>query len=382
MEPKTLQETKIPEYSLNTVYLYFSQYCNLKCRHCWIDPKFSTEKTAKADEADVKTIISALEECRKLGMSSLKVTGGEPFLREDIFELLTYCKNNKISVNFESNGTLITSREAMALKEANVDGVSVSLDGPNTYVHTLLRKIDGSFEKAVEGIKALKNQDINVQVIISLWRKNKDYIKPTIDLARSLGVDSVKINVISCVARADKLSQDKEVLSVKEVIDFDRELKAELEKEPPFSVFFDIPPAFKPVENGKIGDMNCCGIMGILGILGDGRISICGIGNIKDSLVLGRIGQDSIEDIWNNHPVLLEIRENVPKNLQGVCGKCILRFYCLGKCRAEAYYNRGSLLAALSFCQKAYDEGLFPASRLQDEIGLKGYEKEVAISPA
>ena len=48
----------------------------------------------------------------------------------------------------------------------------------------------------------------------------------------------------------------------------------------------------------------------------------------------------------------------------GICGRCMLRSYCLGKCRAQAYYDSGSLLAPLSFCQVAYEEGLFPQSRL------------------
>lgn len=352
------------KFKLDCVYLYFSQYCNLKCRHCWIDPQFSTEKIKGDEEVDVQTVISALEECRQLGMASVKITGGEPFLRKDIFKLLDYLKNNKIEIMLETNATLIKEEEAKALKEANVSQIAVSLDGPDEQTHQLLRGIKGSFTQAIDGIKFLKEQSLNVQVIISLWRKNKDYIKATIDLSRHLGVNSFKLNIIQNISRADKMAEDNEILSVKEVIDFYKELKEELEKEPPFKVIFDIPPAFHPLVDSQLKDLCTCGIMNILGILGDGKISICGIGRRAETLVLGQVGQNKIKDIWNEHPTLKEIRGKVPGNLEGVCAKCILKYYCLGKCRAEAYYSQGSLLAPLSFCQEAYEQGLFPVSRL------------------
>ena len=58
-----------PKYELRTVYFY-SKYCNLKCRHCWINPPYSDTVSVKDDEASLEEIILALEECRRLGMNS------------------------------------------------------------------------------------------------------------------------------------------------------------------------------------------------------------------------------------------------------------------------------------------------------------------------
>jgi SynChlorMet cassette radical SAM/SPASM protein ScmF len=367
LEPKSA----IPQsngYSLATVYLYF-QYCNLKCRHCWINPPYSEEITVKENEIGLKELISALEECRALGMRSIKLTGGEPFTRSDIFEFLDYLKLNKINITMETNGTLIGEKEAEALKQAGASHVAVSLDGPTAQIHESLRGVVGSFEKALNGIKHLKNQGLNIQVIISLWRQNKEHIKSTIVLANALGVNSVKINPINNISRADKMMQDKETLGVKEIIGFSHSLKEELKREPAMNVIFDIPPAFSPIVNMRLENLSTCGILGILGILGDGRISICGIGSTTETLCLGRAGKDKIKEIWENHPVLKEIREGVPEKMQGICASCIFKNYCLGKCRAEAYYTSGSLLAPLSFCQVAYEEGLFPASRIMEPPG-------------
>jgi len=166
-------------------------------------------------------------------------------------------------------------------------------------------------------------------------------------MVKALGVNSVKINPVCHIERADRMRDSGEILSVKETIDFYYRLSGELEKDGIGGVTFDIPPAFQRVKNMRFNRINTCGIFNILGILGDGKLSICGIGSSLETLVLGRIGKDRIEDIWRSHAVLREIREGVPAKLEGVCGQCMMKRYCLGKCRAEAYYSKGSLLAPL-----------------------------------
>ena len=351
------------KYQLRTVYIYF-KYCNLKCRHCWINPPYAPTPDVREDEASLDEIISALEECRSLGMKSIKITGGEPFTRKDMPEFLDYLKKSGIRSNMETNGVLIREKEARALKDAGVWQVGVSLDGPTAEIHESLRGVDGSFNDALLGIKALSGEGLNIQIVASLWRGNKEHIKSTIILARAIGASSVKINPIHSICRADAMKENDETLSVGETIEFYNRLTEGMKKEPSIRVIFDIPPAFRPIDEVRSGRICTCGIFSILGILGDGRISICGIGSNVDTMVLGRIGKDSIKEIWDSHPALKEIREGVPKKLGGICGRCMLKHYCLGKCRAEAYYTNGSLLAPLSFCQDAYEEGLFPKSRM------------------
>ncbi len=351
------------KFALRTVYLYF-KYCNLKCRHCWINPPYADSRGLREDEAPLDDIISCLEECRELGMRSVKLTGGEPFTRNDIFGLLEYVREKSIRLSMETNAVFIREKEAKALRQAQATLIAVSLDGPNAGIHEALRGVKGSFDDALKGIAALKKEGLSIQVITSLWRGNKDNIKSTIKLSRSLGASSVKINLIQGMCRADLMQERQETLTVKETIDFYNELNEEMNVLSPIRVIFDIPPAFKQVKNMRIESISTCSIFNILGILGDGAISICGIGSNVDRLVLGRIGKDRIKDIWSDHPVLREIRENIPARMSGICGRCMLRYYCLGKCRAEAYYSKGSVSAPLSFCQAAYEEGLFPGSRI------------------
>ena len=189
-------------------------------------------------------------------------------------------------------------------------------------------------------------------------------MKDTVTFAAALGASSVKINPVNAIARAGSMERSDETLSVKETIDFYNYLTGELKEEKSVKVVFDIPPAFRPIKEAGREHFGSCGIFNILGILGDGRISICGIGSVADALVLGKVGDDRIKDIWHNSQVLKDIRADVPSRLEGICGRCIFKSYCLGKCRAGAYYLGGSIRAPLGFCQTAYEEGHFPGSRM------------------
>jgi radical SAM protein with 4Fe4S-binding SPASM domain len=82
------------------------------------------------------------------------------------------------------------------------------------------------------------------------------------------------------------------------------------------------------------------------------------MGNIKD-------GYD-LPSLWQDHPVLQEVRHDVYHALEGVCGDCLLQSICLGGCRASALALGGSLAASPPYCQALYDSGLFPATRLRE----------------
>ncbi|MFC2062012.1 radical SAM protein, partial [Elusimicrobiota bacterium] len=100
---------------LTTISIYLTEYCNLNCRHCWIDPKFtSTEK--KSCGIDFNDLKRVLKEAIPLGLKKVKLTGGEPFLNSYIIELMEWLHKNEILINMETNGTLITEKEAKIMK--------------------------------------------------------------------------------------------------------------------------------------------------------------------------------------------------------------------------------------------------------------------------
>jgi len=128
-------------------------------------------------------------------------------------------------------------------------------------------------------------------------------------------------------------------------------------------LIYDWPVAFRGLRRLLSDGADACAIFGILGILSSGHVAMCGIGIQVADLCYGLLGKDSIADVWTIHPRLVELRNNLPKNLQGICSECLFRNRCLGSCIAGNYNHTGNLAAPFWFCQEAVDENLFPFSR-------------------
>ena len=119
---------------------------------------------------------------------------------------------------------------------------------------------------------------------------------------------------------------------------------------------------------GNNGDgCGVCGILGILGILGNGSYALCGIGETVAELTFGHAARDRLEDVWNNTPVLMELREGLPHRFEGICGDCLMKGRCLGSCIAQNYYRSKNIWAPFWYCEEAQRKGLFPKPRIPPE---------------
>jgi radical SAM protein with 4Fe4S-binding SPASM domain len=192
-----------------------------------------------------------------------------------------------------------------------------------------------------------------------LYKKNYDLVEKTARYAESLGAGSLKLNCISYVERGSRLASENLILSIADYLALKEKIDTIIQPALKIKIILDIPPVFSyfPKTSRHPGR---CGIFTILGVLADGRISICGIGASTPALLFGSMKERSLADIWNNEPILKELREGLPHKLEGICGECMFKAYCLGKCRAEAYYMKHSLFAPFSFCNDADRLGLFP----------------------
>ncbi|HPD55645.1 MAG TPA: radical SAM protein [Smithellaceae bacterium] len=342
---------------LNSIYFY-NKNCNLRCRHCWIEPDYE-----KSNDADLKLheVKELFLQGKELGMSGVKLTGGEPLMLPYILLLIRFLRDEKISIVLETNGTLINEEIAEVLSQAQAF-VSVSLDGTSEKIHNLLRVSAGSFTRAIQGIKYLTDKGIAPQIIFSLHKQNASDLPAMIGYAKKLGARSLKINLIRGIGRAKDIEGENNLVSAQEFLDLYRIHKDKSDDD--FKVLFDIPSAFKTISDINQDRCNTCGVKGIIGVLSDGTVSICGIGNIMNELCFGNIRKRPLADIWQNTPLLRFIREDIPQKLEGICGRCLLKGMCLGKCIANTYYATGCLTGGNLFCEEAYKAGIFPENRL------------------
>jgi SynChlorMet cassette radical SAM/SPASM protein ScmF len=202
---------------------------------------------------------------------------------------------------------------------------------------------------------------------MSLVTKNKDQIGSVVHLAESLGASSVKFNLVQPTARGEQMHREGQTLRVEDLIRIGRWIETELSTYSKIPLIYSKPAAFRSLGNmfGPCGDgCHNCGIKGIIGVLADGSYALCGIGETVPELIFGSAATDRLEDVWLNSPLLLEIREGLPNRLSGVCGNCLMKKICLGECIAQNYYSTKDLWSPFWYCDEAFKQGLFPASRL------------------
>lgn len=349
---------------LSTIYLYITNRCNLNCGHCWINPSYTNQEKEKGME--LKLLIDILEQSFELGMGSLKITGGEPLLYDSFMGLLEYFKKKKqnLFLHMETNGTMIDKRMARALKEGGMKFVSVSIDGDNPDTHDKMRGVKGSFRKAWQAAKEMIAQGIAVQIITAVYRGNLVQFENIARKAEALKAESIKANIINDMGRGAGMAGNDKLLSIEEMLELNRKIEGEYRERLKIKVLSTMPVAFCSLKRMLKERANFCKIKGLLGILAAGKISICGIGEEMEELILGDARKQSIKEVWRESPILWNIRNGLPSKLDGVCRICVFKNYCLGHCAAQNYYKTGSLTSSFWVCQKAYEQGLFPASRL------------------
>jgi SynChlorMet cassette radical SAM/SPASM protein ScmF len=349
--------------SLNQYYVYMTAGCNLACQHCWLSPIYQPKGTT-GGHLDFNLFKLALEEGLPLGLKSVKLTGGEPLLHPDFLRFVEHIKERNLSLTIETNATLMTPEIARYLRDkSTLRNISVSVDGAKPETHDAFRGVQNSFIKAVAGLKMLVEVGYHPQVIMSLHNENVDEIEELVCLAESWGAGSVKFNLVQPSGRGEQMTNKGKVLDIYQLVEKGNWVEHYLQKRVSIPLIYSWPIIFHSLDRLMKQGSNSCGIFGILGILANGSLAMCGIGMDIPELTYGLLGREHIADIWRNNPILLTLRQDLPGKLEGICKKCMFINLCLGSCTAENYFTSHRLTAPYWFCQQAKEVGIFPINR-------------------
>jgi SynChlorMet cassette radical SAM/SPASM protein ScmF len=281
-------------YPLNTIYFYLTQGCNLACQHCWLAPKFDPGGDPHP-VLPVELFELAIREAKPLGLSGVKLTGGEPLLHPRIFRVLEIVRSEQLALTIETNGVLCTPDLALEIAKSPDSFVSVSLDGADAATHDRIRGVPGSFDRAVAGVCNLVGSGLSPQIVMSVMRANASQVPEVVKLAESLGASSVKFNLIQPIGRGEAIHETSSGLDVHELIELGRFVDLTLARQTSLRLFFDYPIAFRPLSRMFQQDgRGACGILGIVGVLPSGHWALCGIGEQVPELVFGRLGIDRL----------------------------------------------------------------------------------------
>lgn len=203
------------EPKLKSLFIEMTTACNEQCRHCGSNcERIVPENLLSTDE--IKSFLDSVKEDFDISDIRLCITGGEPLLRSDFFEIMDYANSLGFAWGMTSNGTLIDADVASRLKRAGMRTISVSLDGLGE-VHDWFRRSEGSYEKTVQGIRNLVNEDfMHVQITTVVHKKNIGQLGKMYREFQKLGVRSWRVINVEPIGRA----RDQEDITLS-----DRELK-------------------------------------------------------------------------------------------------------------------------------------------------------------
>lgn len=351
-----------PVPPLSQLYTYLTSDCNCACKHCWISPTFSRKAFSERFLAP-GLFRRAVEQAIPLGLTSVKLTGGEPTFHPHLDQLLQVCAEHKITTHMETNGLKMSKTMAGIIADAGCKHVSVSLDGATASTHDTIRGVKGAFEAAKAGARNLLEAGVSTQLITTLTGPSFDERYEVIKLAEKLGVGSLKFNLVQPVERGKVLQEAKGAPSVQDILHFKSEIDETLQAQSPAHIILDVPMAFRSLTEYLEHGFPRCNVFSIIGVLADGSYALCGIGQNLPDMVFGNIEEDDLKVVWETHPVLKTLRQRVPMDLGGICGECLMKDQCLGSCIADNYYQSGTLVGDFWFCREADQAGLFPETR-------------------
>jgi radical SAM protein with 4Fe4S-binding SPASM domain len=165
-----------------SVHLDITYRCNERCEHCYLDHDDKGELSI----AEIKELLIQLAEA---GVIFLTISGGEPLLRRDFFDIVAYARSLLFNVKLKSNAVMIREQEAQRLKNLGVEQVQISIYSHRPEVHDGITKLPGSLQRSIAAIRFLKSQGLKVTIANVLMRQNMDHHLGVHELARELGAN-------------------------------------------------------------------------------------------------------------------------------------------------------------------------------------------------
>src|SRR5246127_5550483 len=163
-----------------SVHLDVTYRCNERCEHCYLEH----DGDGEMNTAEIKTL---LDQLAGAGVFFLTISGGEPLIRPDCFEIIEYARNLRFNVKFKTNAILIREKEARRLRELNVEQVQISVYSHRANVHDGISKVPGSLKRTIAGIGLLKAQGLKVTIANVLMKGNLQDAEGVRQLAAEAG---------------------------------------------------------------------------------------------------------------------------------------------------------------------------------------------------
>jgi AdoMet-dependent heme synthase len=327
------------ESPLRMVAWELTRNCNLNCLHC----RAAATKGPYDGELTLSECKTIIDDIAAFSSPTVILTGGEPLMREDIFDIIGYGTSKGLRLVIAINGTLLDGKKARRLKEGGIKRVSLSLDGKDQATHDRFRGVEGAFGSVMEAAKILREAGLPFQINTTVTRLNVDDLGAIYELTRSLGAVAWHIFLLVPVGRGEGLrGEELSTRMYEEVLHwlYDVEKRGELEMKVTCA-----PHYYRIVkEKGDIPkSAGCLAGKSFLFISHRGIAQPCGYLDVSS----GDVRKDGVRRVWEESPVFNELRDL--SSYGGKCGRCRYINIC-GGCRARAYESQGDILGEEPYC--------------------------------
>ena len=173
--------------------------CNLTCKHCY---SISTDIDFPG-ELNTEQVYSTMDDLRRFGVPVLILSGGEPLMREDIFDISRRAKSMGFYVGLSTNGTLIDEANIDEIAGIGYDYVGISIDGVRK-THDTFRQLDGAFERSMHAIRLCKAADIKVGMRFTPTEHNAHELPQILDIMEQESVDKLYVSHLNYGGRGNR----------------------------------------------------------------------------------------------------------------------------------------------------------------------------------
>jgi heme b synthase len=308
------------------------------------------------NELDTDAALQLMDQIALVGNPIVILTGGEPLLRADIFEIAKYGTAKGLRMVMAPNGTLITPEMAENMAASGIKRISISIDGATKENHDRFRGVEGAYDGALNGIRHAKAAGIEFQINTTITKTNLDQIPLIQDLAVELGAVAHHIFLLVPTGRG-KYIVDQAI----DAEEYERTLNwfYDQRDQTPLQLKATCAPHYYRIlrqrakQDGQSVTFKthgldavtrgCLGGTGFCFISHRGIVKPCGFLDLN----CGDVTRTSFDKIWHQSDIFLSLRNF--KNLKGKCGRCEYRKVC-GGCRARAFEATGDYLAEEPLC--------------------------------
>ena len=344
--------------------------CNLNCSHCYLDADF--RGGLKTDELNTEECFRVIDQISEVNPNAfLILTGGEPLLRPDIYEIIRYAAYRKFMVVLGTNGTMINRVNAEKIKAAGAHGVGISIDSMNPDKHNKFRGVEKAWELSMDAFDILKEVGVDFLVQMSVSDMNYKEIPEVVEFTEKIGAIAFNLYFLVCTGRGQgntDISNAAYEEALKMLYEQQMKYKGRL------MINSKCAPQYKRVvyENDpesvytRTYSGGCPAATHYSRISPEGNLTPCPF--IEESV--GNLKTRTFKDLWENAPLMKQLRDR--KGLEGKCGTCEFSAMCSG-CRARAFAETGNYMAPDPSCD--YEPGKYGGKaitlKIEDTLGLE-----------